>query len=71
MNFLKVEIYILQTKELMIGLSPPHVREGSGIDIVYDDLAGTIQRNPGGGGGGGGGGGDPSTHPTGLAQPKF
>jgi len=43
------------------------LREGSGIDIVYDDLAGTITITSTGGGGGGGGGSDLPTNLTGLA----
>ena len=44
------------------------LREGTGIDIVYDDLAGTITiTSTGGGGGGGGGGSDLPTNLTGLA----
>ena len=42
------------------------LREGSGIDIVYDDLAGTITITSTGGGGGGGGS-DLPTNLTGLA----
>lgn len=41
------------------------LREGNGVDIVYDDLAGTITITATGGGGGGGGG--LTTNLTGLA----
>ena len=43
------------------------LREGTGIDIVYDDLQGTITITNTGGGGGGGGGGGLVTDLTGLA----
>ena len=44
------------------------LREGTGIDILYDDLQGTITITAtGGGGGGGGGGSDLPTNLTGLA----
>ena len=43
------------------------LREGTGIDIVYDDLNGTITITNTGGGSGGGGGGGLVTDLTGLA----